>query len=137
MEIDGQSSEGETLNFDEYKNVAKERGALAFELFIVTSMVENGSRLKDVLPDHLAYQAKLEASGALMLAGPMSDTDGHEVVGGCIILRAENMDAARALADADPMHSQGVRKYEIRRWLINEGGFTLRVGFGGGEAKLI
>lgn len=125
------------MTFDEYKGVAKERGALAFELFIVTSMIVDPARLKEILPEHLAYQAKLEAAGSLMLAGPLSDTEGSDLVGGCSIIRAESMAAARVLVDADPMHAKGARAYEIRRWLVNEGGFTLRVGFGGGVAKLV
>ena len=125
------------MTFDEYKTAARDRGAMAFELFVVTSTVADGARMAGILPDHLAYQAKLEASGALVLAGPLSDPEGRAVVGGCIVLRAPDMAAARALADADPMHERGARRYEIRRWLVNEGGFTLRVGFGGGEARLV
>ena len=47
---------------------------------------------------------------------------------GMIIYRAESLDAARALADADPMHQSGARSYTMRRWMINEGSFNLNVG---------
>jgi hypothetical protein len=45
-----------------------------------------------------------------------------------IVLRAASYEAARALADEDPLHAEGVRHYTIRRWRMNEGAmsFTLR-----------
>ena len=42
------------------------------------------------------------------------------------------LDAAKALADADPMHKTGARTYVMRRWLINEGSFSLSVGLSTG-----
>ena len=124
------------MDFSVYGETARARGAMGFEVFQVTSLIANGAKIPDILPDHLAYQAKLEAEGALLMAGPLSDTDGGEVIGGCIILRAPDMAAARALADADPMHAGGARTYEIRRWLINEGGLTVKFGFSTGPARL-
>ena len=40
---------------------------------------------------------------------------------GMILYRAESMEKARALADADPMHASGARSYRLRKWLVNEG----------------
>jgi len=59
----------------------------------------------------------------------MSDETGAQMQGvGLIIYRAESLDAARALADADPMHQSGARTYVLRRWMINEGSLNLSVG---------
>jgi len=114
----------------DYKKHAKERGALALELFVAQSVPAKGPEdVKASLPDHLAYQARLEQQGALAFAGPMSDDTGEEMHGmGMIIYRADSLDAARALADADPMHQSGARTYTMRRWMINEGSFNLNVG---------
>ena len=46
---------------------------------------------------------------------------------GLIIYRAESMEAARAIAEADPMHASGIRTYTLRKWLVNEGSFQLDV----------
>ena len=46
-----------------------------------------------------------------------------------IIVRAASLDEARAIADADPMHSSGVRRYRIRPWLLNEGSYTVTVRY--------
>ncbi len=114
----------------DYKAEAKSRGALALELYVATSTpAKEPQDVKASLPDHLAYQAELERTGALAFAGPMSDETGVHMQGmGMIVYRAESLDAARALADNDPMHQSGARSYVLRRWMINEGSLNLTVG---------
>ena len=46
---------------------------------------------------------------------------------GLIVYRAKSLDDARALADADPMHSSQIRKYTLRIWMIIEGSLQLSV----------
>lgn len=118
------------MQWAEYKQQAKARGALALELYVAQSTPAKApADVKASLPDHLAYQAQLEAQGALAFAGPMSDETGDLMQGmGLIIYRADSLDAARALADADPMHSSGARTFTMRRWMINEGSVNISVG---------
>jgi len=122
----------------EYKTQAKSRGALALELYIVDSIpAADPETLRAVLPDHLAYQRSLEESGHLVLAGPQSDATGEEMQGrGLIIYRAASMEDARALAEADPMHATGTRRFELRKWLVNEGALSFSVGLSTGKAVL-
>ena len=124
--------------WNDYKAHAKERGALALELYIVDSIPEKDPEaLKAVLPDHLAYQRTLEENGTLVLAGPQSDDTGDQMQGrGLIVYRAASMDDARALAEADPMHATGTRRFELRKWLVNEGSLSLNVGLSTGKAIL-
>ncbi|MEP3845804.1 MAG: YciI family protein [Paracoccaceae bacterium] len=114
----------------DYKADAKSRGALALELYVAMSTpAKEPQDLKALLPDHLAYQAELERKGLLALAGPMSDESGDNMQGmGLIIYRADSLEAARALAEADPMHKSGARTFVMRRWMINEGSLNLAVG---------
>ena len=114
----------------DYKSEAKARGALALELFVAQSTPAKAPEdVKAALPDHLAYQAQLETAGQLALAGPMSDESGENMQGvGLIIYRAPNLETARALAAADPMHKSGARSFTLRRWMINEGSLNLSVG---------
>ena len=118
------------MKWADYKSQAKDRGALALELYVAQSVpAKMPEDVKATLPSHLAYQAKLETQGALAFAGPMSDETGEEMQGmGLIIYRAASLDDARALADADPMHQSGARTYTLRRWMINEGTIALNVG---------
>ncbi len=124
--------------WNEYKAIAKERGALAFELFVAVSTPQKApDEVKSVLPDHLAYIQSLEVSGQLMMAGPLSDETGEEMQGaGMLVLRASSMDEARALAENDPMHSTGARSFILRRWLVNEGSISVSVGLSTGNVTL-
>ncbi len=115
--------------WQEYKATAQSRGALALELYVAESMPAGSmDAVKDTLPDHLAYQKDMEKAGKLAFAGPLSDDTGEEMTGaGLIVYRAANLDEARAIAEADPMHKTGARTFRLRRWLINEGSFSLGV----------
>ncbi len=117
-------------SWSQYREIAGSRGALAFELYVVESTLSNISQdVQAVLPQHLAYQREMEESGKLVLAGPLSDSTGEEMSGGgLIIYRATSMEAARAIADNDPMHRTGSRTYTLRKWLVNEGSISLTVG---------
>lgn len=116
--------------WDEYKAIARDRGALALEFYVVWSWPCAAAEVvKEVLPAHLAYQQDMETAGHLAMAGPLSDESGQEMQGaGMIIYRAESMEAARAMAEADPMHARGARRFDLRKWLVNEGGLTVSVG---------
>lgn len=116
-------------SWDAYCEIARTRGALAHELFVVESMPAGTTeQLQAALPEHLAYQKALEARGQLFLAGPLSDTAGTQMSGGgLIVYRAESMEAARSLAEADPLHRAGARRFVLRRWLVNEGSLALSV----------
>lgn len=119
--------------WETYKQEARARGALALELFVaVSAPVAAPEALRAVLPDHLAYQGELERAGKLAFAGPLSDETGTEMIGmGMMVYRAETFEAARALAEADPMHKAGARSFTLRKWLVNEGSLTLSVGLSG------
>ncbi len=114
----------------DYRNTARSRGALAFELYVVESKLNAAPEdMLQLLPAHLAYQKEMEAAGKLFLAGPLSDDSGeHTSGGGLIIYRAASMAEARDLADNDPMHQSGMRTYSLRRWLINEGNLAFSIG---------
>ncbi len=114
----------------DYKSEAKSRGALALELYVAQSTPAKAPQdVKASLPDHLAYQATLEAAGQLAFAGPMSDETGDHMQGmGLIIYRADSLEAAQVLAENDPMHLSGARSFVLRRWMINEGSLNLSVG---------
>lgn len=118
------------MKWKDYHAQAKARGALALELFVAHSTPARGpEEVKAALPAHLEYQAQLERIGALAFAGPMSDETGELMQGmGLIIYRAESLEAARALAEGDPMHASGARSFVLRRWMINEGSLDLAIG---------
>lgn len=114
--------------WSEYKEAAQQRGSLACEMYAIISTPVQPEKLQENLPAHLAYQGKMEQEGILVMAGPLSDLSGEQMEGvGMIIYRAESLEAATAIADADPMHQTGTREYTIRRWLVNEGSFQMNI----------
>lgn len=75
----------------------------------------------DTRPDHLAYLNDLNAKGILKIAGPLLDEDGKPT-GSLIILKAETVEEARALAEADPYAKAGLfSTVEIKayNWVFN------------------
>lgn len=122
----------------DYLAHAKERGSLAFELFCtVSTPTGDGERLQATLPAHLAYLAAQESAGTLVFAGPLSDETGEEMQGmGMLIWRAASFEEAKALAANDPMHISGARTFTLRRWMINEGSFGVKVDLGGQNVAL-
>ena len=67
-------------------------------------------------PDHLAY---LESLGdTLMFAGPFTEEDGQTMNGSLLVIEANSLRDARAIADGDPFAKAGLfASVEIRPWL--------------------
>ena len=79
----------------------------------------------------------MEAQGKLFLAGPLSDATGEEMSGGgMIVYNASSLEEAREITENDPMHKKGGRTFTIRRWLVNEGSFSLNIGLSGQRVEL-
>jgi len=125
-------------SWSEYKETARLRGSLAFELYIVESTPALApDDMLEILPSHLDYQQQMEEAGKLFLAGPLSDDTGKEMTGGgMIIYRASSMDEALQITSNDPMHKRGGRTFTLRRWLVNEGSLTLSVGLSEQKVRL-
>jgi len=107
------------------------KGLLAKRLYVIQTTPTGGlEALQQNLGAHLAYQKDLEARGITFGAGPFADDSETEWSGeGMIIVRADSLAAAKAIAEADPMHSSGARRFRIRPWLLNEGSYTVTVRY--------
>ncbi len=89
-----------------------------------------------VHPQHLAHQYDIEARGIMFAAGPFIDEAGKTQGPGMIIIRAANEAEARAIADADPYHKLGYRKYRLQKWSLNEGSFGVKLQFSDGTCTI-
>lgn len=125
-------------SWSEYKETARLRGSLAFELYVVESTPALApDDMLEILPAHLDYQQQMEEAGKLFLAGPLSDDTGKEMTGGgMIVYRASSMDEALQITSNDQMHKRGGRTFTLRRWLVNEGSLTLSVGLSEQKVRL-
>jgi hypothetical protein len=111
---------------------------LAKRLYAVLSEPVNGLQpVLDNLEAHVAYQTRLENEGVMFAAGPLSDDAELQWHGdGLFIYRAESRAAAVKLAEADPMHACGARRFNVRPWLLNEGTFSVRLFYSGGKPRI-
>jgi uncharacterized protein len=91
--------------------------------FVVTTWaIADDKRLQYYRQEHLEYLHSLHSDGCLLGAGPTLNENADRYRGdGMIILKAESLAKAVALADQDPYHREGVRKYRIIPWLLSEG----------------
>ncbi len=70
----------------------------------------------DTRPEHLAHLQALNADKKLAFAVPFLDAE-RKPNGSMVVLDAPDMEAARALAEADPYAKAGLfEKVEIRQW---------------------
>jgi len=116
----------------------KTPGMLQKQLYIVHTKPTNGlGPVMENIGPHLEFQVKIEQDGVMFAAGPIWADDEETWEGeGMVVVRAENLAHAREIAASDPMHSSGARSYTVRPWLVNEGGFNLRVTFSDGKRTL-
>lgn len=56
---------------------------------------------------HLAHLSGLDEAGKIVFAGPLIDAEGQPC-GSLIVLEAESLEAARAIAEGDPYLTEGV-----------------------------
>ena len=102
--------------------------ALRMQLYVVTSTATSLEAVNQNLAQHHAYQRELEEQNVLFGSGPLWTEDGQYFEGdGMLLYRAASVEAATAIAQADPLHSSGARTFKIRPWLLNDGSITIRI----------
>ncbi len=78
------------------------------------AMEPGDERRLAVRPEHRDYVHDLFARGQIRMSGPLADE-----TGAVLVYAAENLDAARALVDADPYVRAGVvREVSLREWNV-------------------
>jgi uncharacterized protein YciI len=118
---------------------ARLAGFRNLELYAIeTEWIATLEQMQPLAQAHLDHQVALEARGVLFAAGPLFEEGAPRFPPerGLIVVRASSYADARAIAESDPMHRAGLRRYRIRRWLVNEGAFEISVRLSGGQALL-
>ena len=123
----------------EAKKPMRPKHVLGMELYVYETRLSGD--IKDMvtyLPEHLEYQLELERKGIMFGAGPLFEQDKPKgpPAAGMIIIRADSMEQAREIADADPMHKAGVRTYKLRKWFLNEGSLEVSLKFSAQDFEL-
>lgn len=108
---------------EELVDISRSYALICQPLFVMTTFVgpEGMGPVLEHLEAHLQYWAEMERQQVMFAAGPMMPTDSSSPWSGrgMVIYRAPSWSAARAIADADPMHKAGARRYELEPWLLN------------------
>jgi uncharacterized protein YciI len=118
----------------EMVKLANSHGLLGMRLYVISSKPTDGlGPIQQHVEAHLAYQSELERKGIMFAAGPLASEDLTEWLGeGLFMYRADSIDEARSIAEADPMHSSGARAFTIREWMMNEGSCSIQVYYSSG-----
>ena len=116
----------------------KTQQMLQKQLYVIHTTPTSGlGTVMDNIGPHLDFQVKIEQEGIMFAAGPFWADDEETWEGeGMVIIRANSLADARKIAESDPMHASGARSFTVRPWLVNEGGFSLRVTFSDGKRFL-
>jgi uncharacterized protein len=96
---------------------------------VMTRPVAPPEQVRRQLKAHLEHQIRLEKAGIMYGAGPATKPGESAPAFGLIIIRAKDEAEARRIADSDPMHSSGVRAYELYAWSLNEGRIGVTLNF--------
>ncbi len=89
-------------------------------VFLVQTQLNEGKAdaLTASLPAHLDFLRDQYAEGRLLFGGPLVTSDLHNTGNGVYALRAETLEAATALAGADPLHRDGIRTAHVHHWML-------------------
>jgi uncharacterized protein YciI len=74
-------------------------------------VLRNPSFDEALLAAHARFLSGLRSRSRIELAGPFADRSG-----GAYLLRADSMEEARALAEADPLHASGASRVVVHEW---------------------
>lgn len=98
-------------------------GDVAEVYVIALEQVPGVSTSVEVIERHIAHLQRLDDAGALVMCGPFRD---H--AGGMVVIRAKDRAEAVAVAQADPFVTEGVRRFELRTWVLatRENGYLRR-----------
>ena len=100
------------------------------KLYVILSKAHcRAEELAPYLARHLEYMIALEKDGTLFASGPFAEPDGTQRGNGMSIVRANGIDQARKLAEADPFFIAGLRTFEIREWTVMEGALGVTVSY--------
>lgn len=110
---------------------------LGKKLYVVlTEPIETSGDRKSARAQHLEYQYELERRGVMFGAGPFLDDHDQPNGSGLIIYRASSLAEATAIAENDPFHKLGFRKFRIMAWRLSEGTIGIRLDYSTGVYRL-
>lgn len=86
-------------------------------VLVLSSLVgDDPGVLAEHLADHLDYLKPFVASGQMSMGGPLQELNGRFNGDGLYLLNVDSIEEARAIAENDPLHLRGVRRFRMLVW---------------------
>jgi uncharacterized protein YciI len=100
------------------------------KLFVVTmTSTAAPDRLMPYLAEHLENMTELARQGVLFASGPFLRADGTPSGDGLSIFNTATAQEARDFAEKDPFYVHGLRKIEVKEWMLMEGAMRVTLNF--------
>jgi uncharacterized protein len=80
------------------------------------------------IPDHLRHLVAMEMSGILLASGPFIEAD-QVGLRSMMIIRTKDLAEARRIAEEEPLHKLGLRRFTIEEWQLNQGRISVQIDF--------
>ena len=106
------------------------------DVYMVITGPVRSPEIEKLKGEHLAFQLENEKRGILFAAGPIFERGSTLPDTGMYVLRAASFEEAEAIANRDPMHKAGLRKFKLQKWRINEGSYTVTVTYSDQKARI-
>ncbi len=120
------------MTADDVKKMTEK--SLMKRLFIALQYpVASEAAMMGRIADHLRYMEEHEHE--VFLSGPLIQ-DGVTIGEGLTILKTDNEAEARAIMDAEPLVKNGLRRYELKLWRVQEGSMSVSISGVSGTAAL-
>ena len=110
--------------------------SLKLRVYVAFGSRTDEARLTEKLPEHIRWVISLEQQGRVLLCGPLAPREGSGGPNSILVLRADSLEEADALARQDPLVRAGIVTFELREWTIYEGAIPLQVSLSDGSARL-
>ena len=94
--------------------------------YVMSRTVVDGPKFKQALPDHLHWLIDLEDKGFIFASGPAFKRDDTPAPG-MTIFRAADFEHAERLAASDPVCLAKAAQFQIFRWMVGAGRFSVSV----------
>ena len=123
----------------EIQNLSK--NFLRKKMFVMIRHPLKNELAKFHFKDHLNWVIEMEKEGKVFCSGPFVESKATEgrpgsPAGGMTIVRAASKEEAIELVNTDPYVINSVVSFEMKEWLVMEGGFNLRVSFSQGSFQI-
>ena len=110
------------LTVEAILDLSRQRGFMAKRLYVMnTEPCGEPELLLRSLNAHFVYWDDLEKKDILFAGGPFlpKDEGSARIGAGMVIFRAESLEEATQIAEHDPMHTSGARRFTVTPWLLN------------------